>query len=131
MFRVKRLFLLLALFAVGCVPAMKTPVNAVYLVRDIGQLAREDLQAYPEVIVTDNFDSLKDIAQTKVAIWIDINAVDLVDLEWLGQSPQALYPVVLVGNGDEMCSFFNTVHYTLPLRFHVVWNAVPLHQDLA
>ena len=111
MFQVKKLFLLIVLFAMGCASKPETPIKAVYLVREAGQLSREDLQTHPEVVVTDNFDTLKKIAQTKVAIWIDINAVDLVDLEWLSQSPQALYPVVLVGNGDETCSFFNTIHY--------------------
>lgn len=111
MFQVKKLFLLIVLFAMGCASKPETPIKAVYLVREAGQLSREDLQTHPEVVVTDNFDTLKKIAQTKVAIWIDINAVDLVDLEWLSQSPQVLYPVVLVGNGDETCSFFNTIHY--------------------
>lgn len=111
MFRVKTYFLIIVLFVTGCVSKPETPVTAVYLVRGVGQLTAEDLQAHPEVRVTDNFDKLKEIAQTKAAIWIDINAVELVDLEWLGQSPQAFYPVILVGNGDEECSFFHTLHY--------------------
>lgn len=111
MFQANKLFLLIVLFAMGCASKPETPIKAVYLVREAGQLSREDLQTHPEVVVTDNFDTLKKVAQTKVAIWIDINAVDLIDLEWLSQSPQAFYPVVLVGNGDETCSFFNTIHY--------------------
>lgn len=111
MFRAKTYFLIIVLFVTGCASKPEAPIKAVYLVRGVGQLSREDLQAHPEVMVTDNFDSLKDNAQSKVAIWIDINAVEFVDLEWLGQSPQALYPVVLVGNGDETCSFFNAIHY--------------------
>ena len=111
MFRIKTYFLIIVLFVNGCVSKPETPVKAVYLVRGVGQLTPEDLQAHPEVTVTDNFETLTKIAETKVAIWIDINAVDLVDLEWLSQNPQALYPVVLVGNGDETCSFFSAVHY--------------------
>jgi len=111
MFHTNRLIVLIVLFILGCSSPPKVPIKAVYLVRDTGQLSHEDLKAHPEVAVTDNFEKLAEIAQTKVAIWIDINAVDLVDLEWLNQSPQALYPVVLVGNGDETCSFFNTLHY--------------------
>jgi len=111
MFREKTYFMIIVLFAAGCVPKPGAAVKAVYLVRGVGQLKPEDLQVHPEVAVTDNFDALKEIAQRKVAIWIDITAVDLVDDEWLGQSPQGLYPVVLVGNGDETCSFFNTIHY--------------------
>ena len=111
MFQIKKLILLVLFFTMGCSSPPKVPAKAVYLVRGVGQLTPEDLQAHPEVTVTDNFETLTKIAQTKVAIWIDINAVDLVDLEWLSQNPQALYPVVLVGNGDETCSFFSAVHY--------------------
>ena len=111
MFQIKKLILLVLFFTMGCSSPSKVPAKAVYLVRGVGQLTPEDLQANPEVTVTDNFETLTKIAQTKVAIWIDINAVDLVDLEWLSQNPQAFYPVVLVGNGDETCSFFSAVHY--------------------
>ena len=111
MFRVNVNILFVMLFFTGCTAQQETPGKAVYLVRDVGQLSPDDLQLHPEVTVTDDFEKLKEIAQTKVAIWIDINAVDVVDLDWLSQSPQALYPVVLVGNGDEACSFFDTVHY--------------------
>lgn len=111
MFRVKTFFLFAMLFVMGCTSVPETPIKAVYLVQGVGQLSSQDLQAHPEVAVTDSFDEFKEIAETKVALWIDINAVDLVDIEWLSQSPQAFYPVVLVGNGDEACSFFNTIHY--------------------
>jgi len=110
-FRLRTCFLIIVILISGCVPKPETPVKAVYFVQGAGQLSREELQAHPEVKVTDKFDELKEIAQAKVAIWIDINTVDLVDLEWLGQNPQALYPVVLVGNGAETCAFFKTVHY--------------------
>jgi len=111
MYRVKANLMVIVLFFIGCTSQPVTPVKAIYLVRDTGQLSHEDLKTHPEVAATDKFETLKEIAQTKVAIWIDINAVDLVDLEWLGQNPQALYPVVLVGNGDETCSFFGELHY--------------------
>ena len=111
MFRVKTFFLMIVLFFTGCTSELETPAKAVYLVRGVGQLSTEDLQAHPEVTVTDNFDKLTEIAQMKVAIWVDINAVDLVDLGWLSQNPQAFYPVVLVGNGDETCSFFSVLQY--------------------
>jgi len=111
MSQIKKLVLLIMIFTMGCSAPPKVSTKAVYLVRDVGQLSPDDLQAHPEVAVTDDFEKLKEITQTKVALWIDINAVDLVDLEWLSQSPQAFYPVVLVGNGDETCSFFHSVHY--------------------
>jgi len=109
--QMKKLILLIVLFTLGCSSPPNASIKAVYLVRGVGQLSPKDLQEHPEVAVTDKFNTLTEIAQTKVAIWIDVNAVDLVDLEWLSQSPQALYPVALVGNGDETCSFFNTIHY--------------------
>ena len=111
MYRVKTLLLMTILFVTGCASELETPIKAVYLVRGVGQLSPEDLQSHPEVTVTDIFDKLTEIAQTKVAILVDINAVDLVDLEWLSQEPQAFYPVVLVGNGDETCSFFSILQY--------------------
>ena len=111
MFRVKTLFLFAVLLAMGCTSVPESPIKAVCLVQGVGQLSSQDLQAHSEVAVTESFDEFKEIAETKVALWIDINAVDLVDIEWLSQSPQAFYPVVLVGNGDEACSFVNTIHY--------------------
>jgi hypothetical protein len=87
------------------------PIKAVYLVQGAGQLPQEDLQAHPEVIATDSFAEFKDLAHSKVALWIDINAVGLVDIVWLGQRPQLFYPVVLVGNGDDFCSFFVILRY--------------------
>ena len=59
MFQVKKLFLPIVLFAMGCASKPETPIKAVYLVRETGQLSREDLQTRPEVVVTDNFFTLR------------------------------------------------------------------------
>lgn len=107
------LIVFVACFVVACTPTLTSdsdmPIKAVYLVEGEGQLAQNDLRSHPEVLVTNNFDDLKKFARSKVALWIDINAADLVDTGWLREEPQKYYPVVLVGNGDELCSFMVTL----------------------
>ena len=103
------------LLLLGCAPKYaditRTPIKAVYLVRGNGQITSEDLKSYPEVIVTDNFDELKELAKSKVSLWVDVNAVELVDLEWLGESPQKYYPFAFVGNSKADCVFFYNLNY--------------------
>jgi len=89
------------------------PIKAIYLVQEGGQLSQEDLQAHPEVIATNNFEEFKNLAKSKVALWIDINSMGLVDLGWLGTSPQMFYPVVVVGNSNDTCVFFEQMLYFL------------------
>ena len=92
----------------GTEPAMEppsSPFRVVYLVQHPGQLSLDDLQAHPEVAVTSSFDEFKQYAQKKVALWIDENAISLVDNQWLRASPQKYYPVVLVGENNELCAF--------------------------
>lgn len=87
------------------------PIKAIYLVQGVGQLSQEDLQGHPEVFATDNFDEFKNLAKSKVALWIDINSVGLVDLAWLSKSPQSFYPVAVVGNSNDFCAFFVHMKY--------------------
>ena len=96
----------------GTEPAMEppsSPLRAVYLVQHPGQLSLDDLQAHPEVAVTTSFDEFKQYAQKKVALWIDENAVSLVDNQWLRESPQKYYPLVLVGESNDLCAFRETL----------------------
>jgi len=79
--------------------------SAIYLVRDQGQLAASDLRLHPEVLVTHSFEEFKRHSQAKVALWIDRNAVSLVNMDWLHQAPQKYYPLVLVGYNDALYSF--------------------------
>jgi hypothetical protein len=88
-----------------------TPIKAIYLFQGVGQLSQEDLQVHPEVMVTDNFDEFKKLAQSKAALWVDANSVGLVDIVWLGESPQSFYPVAVVGNSDDSCAFFVNMKY--------------------
>lgn len=76
-----------------------------------GQLSKEDLEAHSEVLVINSLDEFKKAARSKTALWIDINAVDAFDIEWLSKEPQKFYPVVLVGKGDDFCSFFVILKY--------------------
>ncbi|MDE3090454.1 MAG: hypothetical protein KGJ80_13820 [Chloroflexota bacterium] len=81
------------------------PIRAIYLVQDPGQLDTSDLQAHPQVIVTDTFSDLEQHARTRVALWIDKNATTLIKGDWLDQPPQMYYPLVLVGYNDTPYSF--------------------------
>lgn len=77
--------------------------KAVYFVQSPGQLATSELQAHPEVIVTNTVSDFKQHAQTKVALWIDKNTTALInDINdgWLDRAPQMYYPIVLVGYGE-------------------------------
>lgn len=93
----------------GCAAARTgesvAPYRAIYLTRADGQLRADDLRAHPEILVTDSFDKLKPHASARIAFWIDINAADAVDKDWLNQAPQKYYPIALVGSSDALCSF--------------------------
>ena len=80
-------------------------IQAVYLVNGAGELSGNDIQAHPEVVVARSFDAFKNYAHAKVALWIDRNAVGWVDQQWLHQTPQKYYPLVLVGYHNALYSF--------------------------
>lgn len=81
-------------------------IRAVYLVHGSGQLSKNDLADHLEILVVYTFMELQDIAATHVVdIWIDKNAVELVDSDWLYQEPQKYYPLVLIGFNDPLYSF--------------------------
>ena len=81
-------------------------IRAVYLVQWNGQLSENDLADHPEVLVVHTFMELQEIAATNaVDLWIDRDAVELVDSDWLHQEPQKYYPLVLVGFNDPPYAF--------------------------
>ena len=93
----------------GCInekSVPKTDIKAVYLAPNKGaQLSKKELMQYPQVVVVNNFTDMKteiEEARKKLGIWIDIDAVDLVDKEWLLSSPQKFYPVLVIGCYDLM-----------------------------
>ena len=113
--------ILIILLLVGCTPiaiSAEKPgtdqpgpnrLSAIYLVQNQGQLTAGDLRLHPEVLVTSSFDEFKRHSQVKIALWIDRNAVALVNMDWLHQAPQKYYPLVLVGYNDALYSFHETL----------------------
>lgn len=110
----KRFILMLTMVLIAsCAP---TPTDqpdatfkAIYLVQERGQLSGEDLQSYSEVRVTGSFDEFTQLGRQKAALWIDINATELVNKDWLDRAPQKFYPLVLIGIGDALCAFRDTL----------------------
>ena len=81
-------------------------IRAIYLVHESGQLSENDLGDHPEVIVVHTFLEFQDIASTHSAdLWIDKDAVELVDFDWLHQKPQKYFPLVLIGCNEPLYSF--------------------------
>ena len=113
--------IMIMLLVVGCAPiainAEKPGTNqsepnrilAIYLVQNQGQLAASDLRLHPEVMVTNSFDEFKRLSHAKVALWIDKNAISLVNMDWLHQAPQKYYPLALIGYNDALYSFRETL----------------------
>jgi len=86
-------------------PSASSPFRAVYLVQHPGQLSLDDLQSHPEVAVTNSFEEFKQHAQVKVALWIDKDAIELLDQPWLREAPQKYYPLALVGYNEPLYAF--------------------------
>ena len=89
-----------------------TPKNsskAVYLTTENGVLSAQDLNAHPQVIVATTFSDFKSQAGSRIALWVDKSAVDLVKAGWLNQPPQKYYPLVLVGYNNALYSFRDTL----------------------
>jgi len=81
-------------------------IKAIYLVHGRGHLSDNDLADHPEVLVVHTFLELQEIAATNaVDLWIDKDAVELVDSDWLHQEPQKYYPIVFVGFNDPLYAF--------------------------
>lgn len=98
---------LLALLACGCGLSQNERVQAVYLSRAAGLLPESELQAHPEVLVASSYEDFQAAAQSKIGLWVDKNAVDLLaaDPEWLHQPPQKYYPLILVGYNSPLYAF--------------------------
>jgi hypothetical protein len=103
--RLLSVFLVLA-FLTSCILSTSSPsIRAVYLVQDEGQLPQTDLDQHPEILVTHTFEDFKNAARQRIGLWIDKNATQLVESEWLDKMPQAAYPIILVGYNDPLRSF--------------------------
>jgi hypothetical protein len=69
-------------------PVMPAPTpakpRAVYFVIGQGQLATADLSQHPEVVVVHTFRDLQTLAtDTHISLWIDKDAANLADSDWL------------------------------------------------
>ncbi len=98
------LITLVAALLVACTHGA-APLRAVYLVQGQGQLDPAELAAHPEVAVVHTWADFQRLARSKVALWIDKDAVDLVDRQWLNQAPQRSYPLVVVGYSSALYAF--------------------------
>lgn len=93
----------------------KVPVKAVYLVsKQGGELSQKELEAHPEVLIVHSGDELKSfIKENYAAIWIDKNAVKLINKSWFGEMPQKSYPTALLGYGSANYAFTLIGGFTL------------------
>lgn len=87
-------------------PFTNCTVKAIYLApNNGGQLVNAEIEKYPEVISVSSFNELKRLASEKTAIWIDKDAVDLLDLNWIQKKAESKIPIVLVGYNNDIYSF--------------------------
>lgn len=90
----------------GTIKQKTANVKAVYLVpQNGGVLSLNELKQHTEVAVVNSFDELKKSVDKKVAILIDKNAIDKIELGWLQQESQKKYPIVLLGYNNSLYSF--------------------------
>jgi hypothetical protein len=105
--------LLVMLLMLGCsnrklnASAQKSlQIKAVYYVLENGgEISKADLEQHAEIKVVHQFADLKAAAKAGIAIWIDRNAADQVNHQWLNEPPQLGVPIVLVGCNDALYSF--------------------------
>jgi len=103
--RVLFLCFLLGFLSACITPVSATPIRVAYLVEQGGQLSQEELKKYPEILVTSTLADFQQAASNRIALWIDKNAVKLVDSQWLDELPQSSDPIILVGYNNTLLSF--------------------------
>jgi len=81
-------------------------IRAVYLVSGIGLLSNQELDNSPEILVVHTFKDFQKVAtQSRVALWIDKDALQQVDSDWLHQEPQKYYPLAVLGYNEPFFVF--------------------------
>lgn len=92
-------------------------IKAIYLKPiDGGQLSDKELLNHPEIVVVNDFDKLLSLSEGKtVAIWIDKDAVNLIQNNWLNENSLKNYPLIMVGFNNSLYSFremlnISTIH---------------------
>jgi hypothetical protein len=98
-------WLVFSLLAACNSQAPTAQIRAAYLVEQGGQLPEAELKKHPEILVTSSFGEFQQAAHNRMALWIDKNAIQLVDSQWLDVLPQSSYPIILVGYNDTLLSF--------------------------
>jgi len=101
----QRFLLAVFLSISGLIPAntalsQGADVEAVYLTAGPGVLSKEDLARHPEVVVVSTSEQLKSNVSSRVSVWIDTNAIHILDYRWAHDPPQRYYPWVIVGVAD-------------------------------
>jgi hypothetical protein len=99
------LWFLLGLLSACDLQTPTAPIRVAYLVEQEGELSHDELNKHPEILVTSSFVVFQQAARNRIALWIDKNAVKLVDSQWLDALPQSSYPIILVGYNDTLLSF--------------------------
>jgi hypothetical protein len=97
--------LLMLLLLAACGSLFSTHIRAAYLVQSPGQLSQAELAKHPEIFVTSSFAAFQQAARQHIGLWIDKNALTLVDSNWLDQPPQSSYPIIVIGFNDPLRSF--------------------------
>jgi hypothetical protein len=91
---------------IGCSGKTKDTVKVIYLVSNNGgQLDKAEIEKYPEVISVTNMDELKKLATEKTVLWIDKDALDLLDLNWIQKKAESKVPIMLMGYNNALYSF--------------------------
>lgn len=91
---------------IGCTNKNENTAKAIYLTpKDGEQLTKEDISKYPEVTCVSDFKDFKKLVTKNTAIWIDKDAVDLLDLNWIQKEAESKIPIVLIGYNNDLYSF--------------------------
>ena len=96
----------LVLSLIGCNDKGKITTKAIYLApKSGGQLTKEDIDKYPEVVSVTSFNELKKLVSKNTAIWIDKDSVDLVKADWIQKESESKIPIALIGYNNALYSF--------------------------
>ena len=102
------MFLFTISLVVGCKchTDENTYIRAIYLTpQDGGQLSIREIEDHQGILMVHSFSDLKEEFQAKYAIWIDKDAIYMIEMEWLHDEPQMYSPLVLIGYNDALYSF--------------------------
>lgn len=93
---------------------LRATAKAVYLVpRNGGQLGKNELKDNPSIVTVSSSTALKMLASNHAAIWIDKDAVDFLDKDWLQKQGDKGIPIAIIGY-DNPIYLFNAWNQHLP-----------------